>query len=228
MYRSTVLNEQYFLFERPNQSAFSSLDYLLSIQLASNLTEKIDIIIETKSLNSSQISNFGQISIAALASPPIPKIATEKPNIFENNKILFKTQNNNHAFLPLFKKNNDSLIISNFKISNFELNSTTNITFQVKFLTENFLVNERIIIRFFSDIFPSNQGKKPKIIFNPSAIDLNYSQHLITASISQSDMVIRLLFICRQRLQNPDSWNPFLQLSNIRRYPNRISWFQIL
>jgi hypothetical protein len=66
--------------------------------------------------------------------------------------------NNTNTNYPLFLKNNDSLSISNFKISNFQLNSTTDVTFQIKFLTENFLANERIIIRFLAHIFPDNYG----------------------------------------------------------------------
>lgn len=162
MKRSSVFGSQSITVRRSNLSVFSTTDYLISIKLPFALTKDMLLTIETSVTNSPQVSQNGQITIPALASP-VPKIASNvqlkdpQPALLRAPAESPESQAKTPIF-PVFKKNNDSLIVSNFKVSNFQINATSDVTFQIKFLTENLLSNERIVLRFFADIFPSNQG----------------------------------------------------------------------
>ena len=58
----------------------------------------------------------------------------------------------------LFKKTSDSLSVTNMQLSNLRMNEISDFSFQVKFLNENLLKKERIIIRLFAQTFPSSES----------------------------------------------------------------------
>ena len=170
--RVVLFSQQYLTITPKTTKFFSSGLYLLQLIIPDTVLLGTDISTQIFAENPIQILETASISVTfpIIPAPPVvptPKVAKKVGGVKENDESpkfeipeTFAKKEGLLVVKPqiLYLKNKDSLSVSNIKLSSPNLNTLSDLTFQIKFLNENFLASERMVFRLFAQVFPSGQG----------------------------------------------------------------------